>query len=108
MTNVSASVGIAANGADAPVESFPCLTTRRLRLREIVPTDAIALFAIHGDREAMRWFGNDPIASPVEAEQMVKVFAGLRKPPAMGIRWGLERDQDGKFSDSTFWFTGHS
>ena len=83
-----------ANTADAPAETFPSLTTLRLTLREIVPTDAASLLAIHGDREAMRWFGNDPIASLAEAEKMVQTFAGWRQPPVLGTRWAIERNQD--------------
>lgn len=86
-----------ANTANAPAETFPFLTTLRLTLREIVPTDAASLLAIHGDREAMRWFGNDPIASLAEAEKMVQTFASWRKPPVLGIRWAIERDQDRRF-----------
>jgi len=82
---------------DTPVERFPSLTTSRLTLREIVPTDAASLLAIHGDREAMRWFGNDPITSLPEAEQLVKTFAYWRKPPVLGTRWAIERDQDHRF-----------
>lgn len=37
-----------------PTSAFPTLQTARLRLREIVPEDAPALLAIHGDAEAMR------------------------------------------------------
>ncbi|QSI34326.1 GNAT family N-acetyltransferase [Variovorax sp. RKNM96] len=83
-----------ANAADVPAERFPSLATPRLTLREIAPTDAASLLAIHGDREAMRWFGSDPITSLPEAEQMVQTFASLRKPPVLGIRWAIERNQD--------------
>ena len=56
---------------EVPEEPFPCLATSRLKLREIVLSDALALLAIHGDREAMRWFGSDAIASLEQAEDLV-------------------------------------
>lgn len=79
----------------ADVASFPILRTERLRLRELLPADAPALFAIHGDAEAMRWFGSDPLTSLAEAERLVEVFAGWRRLPNPGTRWGLERLSDG-------------
>jgi len=75
--------------------SFPTLRTERLLLRELVPADAPALFAIHGDAAAMRWFGSDPLRTLADAEQLVEVFAGWRRLPNPGTRWGLERVEDG-------------
>lgn len=43
------------------MSDFPTLETDRLVLREIVADDAPALFAIHSDAIAMRWFGTDPL-----------------------------------------------
>ena len=80
-----------AEAAEAP---FPFLATSRLKLREIVLTDARTLLAIHGDCEAMRWFGTDSMASLEQAEEMVRTFAEWRKPPATGIRWAIVRALD--------------
>lgn len=80
---------------EAAANPFPILSTERLRLRELTPADAPALFAIHGDAEAMRWFGTDPLKSLAEAEHLVEVFAGWRRQPNPGTRWGLERRADG-------------
>jgi len=79
---------------------FPDLQTERLRLREIVPADAPALLAIHSDREAMRWFGTDPLQDLAQAEQLVNTFASWRLLPAPGTRWGLERKSDGQLIGS--------
>lgn len=79
---------------------FPDLQTERLRLREIVPADAPALLAIHSDREAMRWFGTDPLQDLAQAEQLVSTFASWRLLPAPGTRWGLERKSDGQLIGS--------
>ncbi|UTH76551.1 GNAT family N-acetyltransferase [Chromobacterium sp. IIBBL 290-4] len=68
---------------------FPTLRTERLILREITLDDAPALLDIHGDAEAMRWYGTNPLATLEQARQMVETFAGWRQLPAPGIRWGL-------------------
>ena len=72
-----------------PDEPFPSLSTARLQLREIVASDAPALLAIHGDREAMKWFGTDPLVDLEAAEKVIAGFANLRTPPGTGVRWGI-------------------
>lgn len=69
---------------------FPLITTPRLRLREIVIDDAEALFAIHGNRTAMQYFGTETMRSPDEARQLVAVFASWRGQASPGCRWGME------------------
>src|SRR5690348_17934717 len=44
---------------DKAFSTVPTLTTRRLRLREIRPTDAEAIFATSSDEEAMRYIGRE-------------------------------------------------
>ena len=73
---------------------FPTLRTERLTLREITQADAPALLAIHGDADAMRWYGTDPISSLEQAREMVETFARWRSLPAPGVRWGLARRED--------------
>jgi ribosomal-protein-alanine N-acetyltransferase len=73
-----------------PDDSFPTLETLRLRLREIVPSDAPTLLEIHGDAETMRWFGRNPITTLDEAHVLVENFASLRASVNTGVRWGLE------------------
>jgi [ribosomal protein S5]-alanine N-acetyltransferase len=74
-----------------PSESlFPTLETDRLILREISGSDAAALFAIHGDIEAMRWFGSDPVPDIEGARGLIEIFAGWRILPNPGTRWGLQ------------------
>jgi len=70
---------------------FPTIKTDRLLLREIVRTDAPDLFAVHGDPNAMRWFGSDPILDEAAAEKLVEVFASWRSLPSPGTRWGIQR-----------------
>jgi ribosomal-protein-alanine N-acetyltransferase len=68
---------------------FPSLSTRRLQLREIVASDAPAVLAIHGDREAMQWFGSDPLVDLEAAEKVIAGFANMRQLPSPGVRWGI-------------------
>ena len=83
-----------------PPSDFPTLETDRLLLREIVAADAPALFAIHGDADAMRWFGTDPLTAPEQAEKLVDTFAAWRQMPNPGTRWGLQRKSDGRLIGS--------
>lgn len=73
---------------------FPTLHTERLVLREIVPADAPALLAVHGDAESMRWFGSDPLPDLAAADALVETFAGWRRQPNPGTRWGIALAQD--------------
>lgn len=73
-----------------PDPHFPHLKTPRLVLREIVHSDAPALFAVHGDPESMQWFGSDPLVDEAAAVQLVELFAQWRSLPNPGTRWGLQ------------------
>jgi ribosomal-protein-alanine N-acetyltransferase len=73
---------------------FPSFETGRLQLREIVPSDAHDLLAIHSDQRAMRWYGSDPLKSIEQAEKLIEVFASWRHLPNPGTRWGIERKSD--------------
>ncbi|WP_374350479.1 GNAT family N-acetyltransferase [Chitinimonas sp.] len=75
--------------------SFPVLRTPRLILREIVSADVDALFAIHADAEAMKWFGSEPMTERYQARQLVDMFASWRRDPNPGTRWGIaEREHN--------------
>ncbi|TCU90377.1 ribosomal-protein-alanine N-acetyltransferase [Iodobacter fluviatilis] len=69
---------------------FPLIQTPRLNLRELVAGDAAAIFAIHSDADAMRWFGCDTMADLAAASQLIKIFASWRTMPNPGTRWGIE------------------
>jgi len=69
---------------------FPTLETDRLLLREIVQADAPALFAVHGDPEAMKWFGVDPLPDESAAVKLVDLFASWRSMGNPGTRWGIQ------------------
>ncbi|HCT04866.1 MAG TPA: GNAT family N-acetyltransferase [Pseudomonas sp.] len=69
---------------------FPTLSTQRLSLRELVASDAPALFAIHSDSDHMRWFGADPMTHLAQAQALIETFAQWRTQPSPGTRWGIE------------------
>jgi ribosomal-protein-alanine N-acetyltransferase len=77
------------------MSDFPTLETDRLLLRELVADDAPALFAIHGDPPAMRWYGADPMIDVRQARRLIEIFAGWRQMPNPGVRWGIQRQSDG-------------
>jgi [ribosomal protein S5]-alanine N-acetyltransferase len=56
---------------DAAFGHFPLLTTSRLLLRNIVPEDAKALFAIRSDEEGMKFFGHEPHTSLEETKDVI-------------------------------------
>ena len=72
---------------------FPAITTERLRLRQIKPSDADALFTIHSDVEWMRWYGVDPVTRHFQARQLAEMFVSWF-PAGTGFRWGLELKHD--------------
>lgn len=82
------------------MDPFPELLTPRLRLRELVPADAPALFGILADVDAMRWFGSDPPVHVDQVEQLIAAFAAGRQLPSPGTRWGIERRRDGRLVGS--------
>ncbi|WLH92266.1 GNAT family N-acetyltransferase [Pseudomonas sp. FP453] len=71
---------------------FPTLHTQRLCLRELVASDAPAVFDIHRDADSMRWFGADAMTELAQAESLIETFAHWRSQPNPGTRWGIEHD----------------
>jgi ribosomal-protein-alanine N-acetyltransferase len=86
---------------------FPVLQTPRLVLRELTEADASSLLEIHGDAEAMRYFGTDPLKDLAEAEKVIKKFASWRADPATGVRWGIVEKEGGNLIGSCGLF-GHN
>ena len=74
---------------------FPLLITERLRLRQIVPADVDALYAIHSNVEWMRWYGVEPVTTRAQAAQLADMFAGWHGAGS-GYRWALERSDDAR------------
>ena len=82
------------------MSDFPVLSTSRLNLREIVATDAAAMLAIHGNAEAMRWYGSDPLTDLQQAEKLIETFSSWRKMPNPGTRWGIQSKSDNQLLGS--------
>lgn len=72
-----------------PTTPFPVIETKRLLLREIVHDDASALFAVRGNPEAMKWFGEDPLPDEAAARTLIDIMAGWRSKPSPPTRWGI-------------------
>jgi ribosomal-protein-alanine N-acetyltransferase len=92
------------NHMEQRMADFPVLHTQRLILRELTAQDAEAVFAIHSDAQAMRWFGTDPITTPDEARRLIELFANWRTAPNPGIRWGLQTTVGGRLVGSCGFF----
>lgn len=75
---------------------FPSIETGRLRLRELTPDDAQPLLAIHGNAQAMRYFGTDPLRELSEAQNLIERFASWRAAPNPGVRWGIAEKASGE------------
>ncbi len=57
---------------DVAFTHFPSLTTDRLHLRQIQPTDAEALFATRSDREVMDFYGEEPHQSLEDTHALIQ------------------------------------
>ena len=68
---------------------FPVLKTQRLLLRELADSDAERILAIHGNAQAMRFFGTEPISTLEAAQQLITRFHDLRTQPAPCARWAI-------------------
>jgi len=64
----------------APPDSFPALTTRRLRLRCFATRDLADLHAFVGDPEAMRFWNSPPCRTMAETERALQWLAKTTSP----------------------------
>lgn len=73
--------------------AFPILTTQRLTLRQITPTDAEAIFAIRGDFEVTRHNIGDAYTDLSAAHRLIDSMQEYydRKEE---IRWGITRHNE--------------
>ncbi len=92
---------------DAAFTHFPYLTTNRLHLRRIQPTDAEALFAIRSDREVTKPYGQEPYQSLDESRAFIQQIQGFYDRRD-AIFWGITlKDEDNIIGTVTFWNFGH-
>ena len=73
---------------DAAFTHFPSLTTTRLQLRQMQPTDAEAFFALFSDEETMQFYGHEPHRSLDETRAAIEQ-AQARYTRREAIRWGI-------------------
>ena len=69
---------------------FPILETDRLILREILPEDAKAIYAIFSNEEVTKYYGLKTFEQLKQAEDLIAAFASNFQNNR-GIRWGIER-----------------
>ncbi|GGH30886.1 GNAT family N-acetyltransferase [Paenibacillus segetis] len=74
---------------NSELRQFPVLETERLRLRQLGPLDAAALFRILSSEEVTRYYGRFPLIEQLEAEEMIERFRLLFEEQR-GFRWGIE------------------
>jgi len=74
----------------------PTLTTDRLRLRPVTDLDVDALFALHSDAHALRYWDSPPWRTHDRAERFI---AGCRRmsEDGTGTRLAIERAEDTTF-----------
>ena len=73
---------------DTAFTRFPSLTTNRLHLRQIQPTDAGALFETFSDQEAMEFYGHEPHQSLDDTQALIQQIQA-RYDRREAIRWGI-------------------
>ena len=67
---------------------FPVLETERLRLRELVPGDAEALFAVFSDPQVMAGHGTPVYKDVDEAHKLIAWYAGAFSEKR-ALRWAI-------------------
>ena len=73
---------------DTAFTHFPSLTTNRLRLRQIQPQDAEALFTTFSDEEVMKFYGHAPHQTLDDSREWIRRIQA-RYAQRESIRWGI-------------------
>lgn len=71
-------------------KTFPVLKTQRLRLRQLVPDDAEALFAIYSDPKVMAGHGTPVYKEVAEAHKLINWYANAFSEKR-ALRWAITR-----------------
>lgn len=74
-------------------ETFPILKTERLRLRELVPDDAEALFVIFSDPKVMAGHGQPVYKNVAEAHKLINWYAKAFSEKR-ALRWAVTFPDD--------------
>ena len=76
--------------------TFPILTTSRLRLAEVEPVHASALFEVFSNPDVVKYYGMDPMYELAQAKKIIEHFKStyeLKK----GIRWAITINDGNRF-----------
>jgi ribosomal-protein-alanine N-acetyltransferase len=76
------------NQIQLPMNSFPELVTANLRLRELVPADAEAVYRIYADEEVTRFYDLDTFDDVRQATELIR-RQRARFERGEGLRWGI-------------------
>jgi len=74
---------------------FPTLTTPRLILREIAPSDAADLFSFHSDPEVQKYDSDPPMREIAEAVSSIEQI-GQRFTSKQAINWGIVQKEENR------------
>jgi ribosomal-protein-alanine N-acetyltransferase len=83
------------NQIQLPVSSFPELQTANLRLRELVPTDAEAVYRLFADEEVTRYYDLDSFHDIRQATELIS-RQRTRFERGEIIRWGIAQRENNK------------
>ncbi|MEX1020162.1 MAG: GNAT family protein [Litorilinea sp.] len=75
-------------------DAFPEIETERLILREIMPEDGPALFAVFGDPAVTRYYDLETCTAMQQVQELIDFFDDSFELER-AIRWGIERQHDG-------------
>ena len=76
-------------------QELPQLTTPRLTLRSITPSDDDDLFTIYGDPEVMQFASDPPFTDRVQVAQL-RVSVARLLAERISIEWGIVVNQDAR------------
>jgi [ribosomal protein S5]-alanine N-acetyltransferase len=76
-------------------DAFPEIETDRLLLREIMPSDAPAIFSIFSDEEVTRYYDLYTYTDINQAEELIEFFDESFELER-ALRWGIERKSDNR------------
>ena len=80
---------------DMAFTHFPLLSTSRLRLRQIQPGDAEALFTTFSDEKVMEFYGHEPHRSLSDSQKLIeRIQANYASRES--IHWGITLKDDNR------------
>ncbi len=91
---------------DQAFSQFPSLTTARLHLRQLRPTDAEAFFAIRSDPEVMESYSREPYKSLADSQAAIQKLQGFYEQRE-ALFWGITlKEADIVIGSCTLWNFG--